>query len=170
MRFDTDKVDLGYLPTYLGIAATIGVTGRVCEIGVWRGGSLEMWQALFPSGLVVGVDRSDGAVWPTGTIQVVCEQDADELPGILARHSDRYDLIVEDGAHVGALSRRTWELLWPMVAAGGFYVMEDWQVAYWPGWDGSMLDTARSFLDELAVPGEVESILYRHGQVVIHKA
>lgn len=172
--FRTDKVTLGYLPTYLGLAAKIGIEGRVCEVGVQQGGSLEMWQALFPAGVVVGVDRDPGARWPDGTHRIVAEQDDPDLPARLAAVSPRYDLVVDDASHDGKLTRRTFDHLWPLVAPGRWYVIEDWQVGFdgvgWDVFDASMLDLARDLLDALKRPGgEVASITYRHGMVVLER-
>lgn len=170
MTFKTDKVRLGYLPTYLALAAEIGISGRVCEVGVALGNGLDMFQALFPTGLIVGVDSNQSCCWPTGTVRVIASQDDTKLPSLLLQHSPAYDLIVEDASHKGELSRRTWELLWPLVATGGYYVMEDWQVAFWKGWPDTMLKTAESFLRELATPDSpVESIKYLYGRVILKK-
>lgn len=175
MRFQTDKVGLGYLPTYLRIASEIGIAGRVCEVGVYRGGSLEMWQALFPDGIVVGVDIDHTSTWPDGTYIVVSSQTDKQLPVQLTHISPQFDLIVEDASHEGSASRITWELLWPMVAPGGWYVLEDWQVGF-RDWNGpgpqrpSMFDTAVSFLQQLSTSdGDVAEITYRYGQVILRK-
>lgn len=175
--FDTDKIRLGYLPTYQHLASQIGPHGRVCEIGVFRGGSLELWQSLFPLGVVVGVDRDPGAHWPPGAGVVVCDQTDPALPAKLLGISEFYDLIVDDASHDGPASRTTFELLWPLIRPGGWYVLEDWMIAYpaladtGVGWhDPSMLDTARSFLDHLDQPGDVDHLTYRYGQIIVAKA
>ncbi len=174
--FQTDKAALGYLPTYQSIAETIGPSGRVCEVGVFQGGSLELWQALFPQGLVVGIDHDPLARWPQGTMQVVADQTDQTLPARLQEVTATFDLIVEDASHDGDASRRTWELLWPLVDAGGWYVIEDWMVGF-PDWPGpgpsrpSMLACARSFLDCFKHPdGDVESVAYRYGMIILRKA
>ena len=170
--FFTDKVDLGYLPTYLRLAGQIGIEGRVCEVGVHRGHSLDMWRVLFPAGLVVGVDHDPAARWPDGTHRIVAAQDDPALPRRLAAVSPRFDLVVDDASHDGALTRATWELLWPLVAPGGWYVVEDWQVGFddWPLFDASMLALARSLLAELGQGGgEVAEITYRHGMIVLER-
>jgi len=182
MRFKTDKVQQGYLPSYLKIASEIGLNGRVCEIGVWQGESLQMWQALFPGGLVCGVDRDVSARWPHETAQVIASQDDENLPARLREISpDGWDVIVDDASHAGVLTRRTWELLWPLVVPGGVYVVEDWFVGFgkhhlFPD-DHTMLDTARSFLDLLDRPGngkllsgQLESAEYRYGMIILRKA
>jgi hypothetical protein len=146
----------------------------VCELGVDRGGSLEMWQALFPDGAVVGVDHDRAARWPAGTHRVVADQDDPDLPRRLAGISPRYDLIVDDASHQGALSRQTFQLLWPLVAPGRWYVIEDWQVGFdnvgWDVFDASMVDLARSLLSHLDTPdGGVASISYRFGMILLER-
>jgi len=171
---ETDKDTLGYLPTYQAIAEQVGPAGRVCEVGVWRGGSLELWQRLFPAGRVVGIDSDRTACWPAGTVQVICDQTDPGLPG-LVRADGPYDLVVDDASHDGTATWRTWELLWPLVRPGGWYVVEDWMVGF-PSWSGpgehrpSMMATARLFLGCFERPGEVESATYRYGMIVLRKA
>jgi hypothetical protein len=175
LRFASDKVSQGYLPTYLKIAAEIGTAGRVCEVGVLRGESLHMWQALFPGGVVAGVDRSEESVWPQESVQIIASQEDDDLPGKLAAVCPAWDLIVDDASHLGKLTRITWELLWPLVRPGGWYVIEDWFVGYGNhplhAGDHSMMRTAESFLALFTEPGgEVESVEYRYGLIIVRKA
>lgn len=186
-RFATDKAMHGYLPTYQQIAAQIGPAGRVCEVGVADGGSLSLWQALFPDGLVVGVDDDSyttrqvtfgqastirvGATWPPGAVKVVAAQDDPALPHRLRVIADGYDLIVDDASHDGALTRRTFELLWPLVVPGGWYVIEDWQIALNGSRDRSMLDTVQGLLHLLDSPGgEVEQITYWYGLAAVRRS
>src|SRR6266498_1503908 len=80
MRFTTDKIEPhGYFPTYLKLASQIGTQGRICEVGI-SGSSLHMWQALFPNGIVVGVDNNRTLSWPDGTVKIVADQDDETLP------------------------------------------------------------------------------------------
>lgn len=126
MRYETDKEAVGYLPAYRQIAETLGPAARVCEIGVQHGSSLLMWQDMFPRGLVAGIDFIASRYWPPGTIRIVAEQTDPALPAMLREHSARWDLIVDDGSHEGARTQATFDMLWPLVAPGGFYVIEDW--------------------------------------------
>jgi hypothetical protein len=172
VRFTTDKVTLGYLPAYLRIAAELGTAARVCEVGVFGGGSLNMWQALFPAGLVAGVDSNPGSFWPSGTISIVRSQDDPALPELLGQHAPEWDLIVDDASHDGKLSAATFGLLWPLVAPGGFYALEDWMVGLPGGWEDygtSMADTAAGFLQLLTRDSDVEDITYRYGLAVLRK-
>lgn len=170
MRLLTDKVAHGYLPSYLRIAADLGPSARVLEVGVQHGHGLDMLQALFPSGLITGVDADGGCRWPEGTHRVICDQDSDTLPGKLFPFSAQWDLIIDDASHDGALTAATFGLLWPLVAPGGFYVIEDWQVAFgWPGYDRSMLAAAAGLLPLLGPGGDAEEITYRHGLAIARR-
>ena len=179
-----DKVILGYMPAYQRLAAQIGPAGRVLEVGVRQGESLRLWQALFPDGVVAGVDNhAEGrATWPPGTVAILAGQDSLEMT-VQARHAspDGYDLIVDDASHDGELSEVTFRLLWPLVKPGRWYVIEDWWVGYipWavPKYGDSMLRLAESFLPMLGeepwtprrFPGGFDVLEYRPGQLIIHK-
>jgi predicted O-methyltransferase YrrM len=180
MKFDTDKIGHGYLPVYLALCAQIRDRARVLEIGVANGGSLDLWQALFPGDLIVGVDAYDRARWPEGTVKVVAEQTSEELPDAIqaavnAQQGrpfdhliDPFDLIVDDASHDNARTRRTWQLLWPMLVPGGWYVIEDWSHA-----GGLIYGLAAELLmcfDEAhPLVDNVESITYRPGMIILRK-
>jgi hypothetical protein len=173
--FATDKVRHGYFRAYQQIAAAAGPAGRVCEVGVWRGGSLKLWQALFPEGLVAGVDVDRFAAWPSGTVAICAEQDDPTLPDQLRAVSpEGWDLIVDDASHDGKLTRATFDLLWPLIRPGGHYVVEDWSkglgVGPWWSDDTSMLECAASFLPLLdSRDCDPDFITYRHGLVILHR-
>lgn len=173
MRFQTDKIEIGFLPTYLRVASMIGTAGRVCEVGVREGHSLEMWQALFPHGVIVGVDDDSEitARYPAGTTRVCADQTDTDLPHQLREICPAYDLVVDDASHDGIKTRKTLDLLWPLVAGGGWYAVEDWTVGFpWCGThDDSMLSMARHLVDLLDRGGDVESIEYRHGLILLRK-
>jgi len=170
----TDKYMSGYIPVYENIAELLGPGAAVCEVGVFRGGSLILWQQLFPdSGTIVGVDIDPMAVWPDGTVQVVAQQDDPELPGRLSNLSPKgFDLIVDDASHIGPPTYRTFLNLWPMVKPGGFYVIEDWCVGFptYPTYDDSMMAMAMGMINLFGDPdGDVHSIGYSYGMIVTRK-
>jgi Methyltransferase domain len=176
--FNTDKVTVhGYFRSYMRLAAAIGPHGRVLELGVDRGESLRMFRALFPQGDVVGVDVNPDAIWPPGTTRIVAQHDDPALPSML---DGQFNLIVDDGCHDGAVVRRSFALLWPLVHPGGSYVVEDWMVslrdAERPGetwgqcWGDSMLQAVQCFLPLLDYPdSECESVEYRYGLAIVRK-
>lgn len=177
--FATDKADQGYLAPYSRLAKHLGPAARVLELGVASGGSLDLWRTMFPQGTIAGVDISPDAHWPQDTIRIVTAQDDPALPKILDAYEESWDLIVDDASHDGPTTAASLRLLWPLVSPGGFYVIEDWFTGFsaWHDWDGSMLTMARGLLDRLDprwpgrdTDGAVESIEYRHGMAILHKA
>jgi demethylmacrocin O-methyltransferase len=167
--FDTDKIyQHGYFPAYAEIAARLGPSARVCEIGVAAGESLRMWQSLFPLGEVTGVDIHPEAVFPAGTRRVIAGQDDPCLAEL-----GPFDLIVDDASHDGNLTRETFALLWPRLAPGGFYVVEDWFIGIEPYFNGAfdpvLLETVQGFLRLLTRDGDCESVNCRYGMAVLRK-
>jgi methyltransferase family protein len=174
--FATDKAGHGYLPAYTRIARMLGPAARVCELGVWQGGSLDMWRALFPEATIAGVDNDPQAHWPDGTVQIQLSQDDPQVAWVLDSLEDGWDLIVDDASHDGKLTAAALENLWPLVSPGGFYVIEDWFTGFdcFPDYDDSMLVLARSLVNRLdpyyAGNGtDLESVEYRHGMAILRK-
>jgi len=171
--FVTDKVQQGYMPSYHYIADQLGSAARVCEVGVFTGGSLATWQELFPQGTVAGVDNDPNARWPEGTKKILASQDDPNLPALLDQWEAEWDLIVDDASHDGKLTAATLELLWPLVSPGGYYVIEDWFVGF-SDYHGAckspeMLALASSLLERLHWNTDTESVSYRYGMAIIRK-
>jgi hypothetical protein len=174
----TDKVvPHQYFQAYARIAGELGPSARVCELGVLGGESLWMFRGLFPLGSVTGVDANPEATWPPGTVKIVALHDDPALPGTLG---GQFDLIVDDGGHDGAVVRRSFALLWPLVRPGGYYVVEDWSVSlraserpgetWGKSWGPGMLRAVESFLALLRYPdSECESVEYRYGLAIVRK-
>ncbi|GAA4356802.1 hypothetical protein GCM10023145_27720 [Angustibacter luteus] len=118
---------------------------RLLEIGVGgysnarRGGaSLRMWRDFFPQGQVVGMDIHDKSGLSAPRIAVVQADQSD--PTSLRRvHEDfgPFDVIIDDGSHVPAHVRTTFETLYPLLAENGVYAIEDLQTSYWESWGGA---------------------------------
>lgn len=139
-QYDTDKIANGYLPRYdRQLAPWVGQAPVLLEIGVRSGGSLCLWRDYFPRGTIVGVD----IVLPTefdsaDRIHLFRgrQEDTRFLGGVAARMApDGFDIIIDDGAHIGRLSRCSFRYLFDHhLKPGGLYVIEDWGTGYWPEW------------------------------------
>ena len=47
------------------------------------------------------------------------------------------DIVIDDGSHLGRYQIASFEVLFPLIAIGGLYVIEDLHTSYWPGsWEG----------------------------------
>ncbi len=102
---------------------------RVLEIGVFSGGSLEMYRHFF-SGKelhIVGVDineecRSFAA--PDTDIEIGDQEDLAFWQQFKTRHA-AFDLIVDDGGHSCEQQIATFESLFDLLNPGGVYIVED---------------------------------------------
>ena len=113
----------------------LGKRPRVLEIGVQEGFSLKMWKAFFPDGEVYGVDinpacKGDG-------IFIGTQSDENFMEGIGA--AIHPDIVVDDGSHYASDQRASFRALWPHLAPGGVYCIEDLHLGY---------HTDRSFIED----------------------
>lgn len=175
--FNTDKIEPHqYFKAYVGIAADLGPSATVCEIGVLGGESLRMWQALYPTGQIYGIDANADCTWPEGTHRVV----GDATVGETVNGLPAFNLIIDDGAHHSEQIGKSFELMWPKLLSGGYYVIEDWMVsvrdAKRPGetwgesWGADMQNAVTHALHLLNdQDAECDFITYRFGLCIIHK-
>jgi predicted O-methyltransferase YrrM len=118
---------------------------HMLEIGIWDGGSsVFWWEHLRPEKLVAIdlMDREDseyfrhyvaatGAAITTRWRMNQADRLAlrrivdDDLDGVV-------DLVIDDGSHLYAPSRATFETIFPLLPPGGLYIIEDWAWEHWP--------------------------------------
>jgi len=66
-----------------------------------------------------------------------------------------FDIIIDDGSHIPAHVIKSFYTLFPLMADGGLYVIEDVQTSFWPDFGGSLIDgggtiqLAKSMLEHL---------------------
>lgn len=127
----TDKNTLhSYGPVYDQLLLPYRDTARwVLEIGIWGGGSLLAWRDYFSQANIVGVDHDpDKAVFGERLFTVISDQATrDTLIRFPASMGIRYDVIIDDGSHRPEDQILSLFWLYPHLAAGGLYVIEDVQ-------------------------------------------
>jgi hypothetical protein len=128
------------------------------EIGVFKGGSLQMWQRYFgPMAKIVGIDIDEG-----------CQKH--EQPGIFVRIGDQSDqrflqsiidefgvpdIVLDDGSHQMNHINASFRFLYPKLPKNGIYMVEDLHTAYWDEYGGgrekadSFVNQAKEFIDSL---------------------
>ena len=128
------------------------------EIGVARGGSLQMWQRYFgPLAKIVGVD-----------LNPACK--AHQTPGIFVRIGDQSDhaflqriidefgapdIVVDDGSHQMKHIASTFDFLYRRMHKNAIYLVEDLQSAYMEEYGGGMnksdtfIEIAKRCIDKL---------------------
>lgn len=98
----------------------------VLEIGVLKGCSLRMWREYFPVSDIWGVDIDPAAKEAEGDrIHVVTGSQADPATLASVAPGKPLEIVIDDGSHVVDHMVESLRLLWPRVAPGGYYVIED---------------------------------------------
>lgn len=119
-KHGTDKADHGYAAFY----ETLPEPVAMLECGVFRGASLRAWRERWPHARIVGVDTFQRGTAPDlGELDVELIE-ADCRTANLAEHA-LLDLIVDDASHRPRDQAQVFRNLWPLLAPGGTYVIED---------------------------------------------
>lgn len=144
-KYNSDKCDyLKYYDPFFEPLAEKNIT--LLEIGIFKGGSLLLWDDYFPKGKIVGVDiQLPVEFQPSEKISLFegSQDDFDFLSSMALQTAPHgFDIIIDDASHFGQLSKRTfWYLFDNHLKLGGIYAIEDWGTGYWNNWpDGESLD------------------------------
>ena len=108
----------------------IGRDVRVLEIGVYSGGSLEMWREYFGSNCrVYGVDVEEACkVYENDRTQIFVGDQADrEFWRTFKKEIPAIDILIDDGGHLPEQQIITLEEMLPHLRPGGIYLCEDVQ-------------------------------------------
>lgn len=106
----------------------IGQEVRILEVGIYSGGSLEMWKQYFgPKCVVYGIDIEKACkAYEEDGVKIYIGDQADrsfwrrfkaEVEGI--------DILVDDGGHIAYQQIATFEEMFPHLRPGGVYLCED---------------------------------------------
>jgi tetratricopeptide (TPR) repeat protein len=150
IKHGTDKWGLHfYTPIYHALFAHLRDTPiRLLEIGVGGygystvgGASLKMWAEYFSQARIFGLDisRKTLALDPRVTLLVGSQDDREFLKRLTDEHGP-FDIIIDDGSHQPLHVSASFYALFPRLADGGLYVIEDVQTAFWPAFGGSIID------------------------------
>lgn len=136
---------------------------RMLEIGIGGfefptlgGASLRMWAEYFPAARIVGIDIVEKRLDldPRITVLQGSQDDPAFLAGVAAAHGP-FDIIIDDGSHIPQHVLASFNYLFPALADGGLYVIEDVQTCFWPDRGGApengaeTMFLARSVLESL---------------------
>ena len=124
---------------YLGSLALQPIS--ILELGVYSGASLLIWREFFPNANIVGLDvrPAPERIQPLierGEIHFVQgdQSSEDALRQCVAlTATGRFDVIIDDASHIAALSRLSFQFLFPHgLRDRGLYFVEDYGTGYMP--------------------------------------
>ncbi len=131
---------------------------RILEIGVFLGGSLNMWRSYFgPEAFILGVDIDSSCTQYAGeNIKIEIGDQADPL--FLEYLKGKYapfDIIIDDGGHMMVQQITSFKFLFEHLNNGGIYLVEDLHTSYWKEYMGgyrcgrTFIEYAKGLIDEL---------------------
>jgi Methyltransferase domain len=148
-----------YLPIYDELLADWqGREVSFLEIGIYKGGSMPMWQDFFaPTSRLtfLDIDPACRALELPGTRVRIGDQSDPAFLAEVGATGGPFDLIVDDGGHKMHQQITSFRHLWPCLKDGGLYIVEDTHTSYWPGFGGglrepaSFIEFAKSLIDQM---------------------
>ncbi|MEP0912055.1 glycosyltransferase [Leptolyngbya sp. GB1-A1] len=130
----------------------------ILEIGVYHGGSLQMWRNYFgPSAKIIGVDIDPRCkeLEEEGIEIIIGDQEDREFLASLRSQLPPVDVLIDDGGHTMAQQIITFEELFPLVKEDGVYLCEDLHTSYWQEYGGgfrnpnSFIEYSKAFIDQI---------------------
>lgn len=113
------------------------------EIGVARGGSVQMWSRYFgPYARVVGIDIDPACAAfsePGIDIRIGSQSDTKFLESIIDEFGAP-DIVLDDGSHHMRDVVASFEFLYPYLPKNGVYMVEDMHTSYWPDFGGGLTE------------------------------
>jgi len=133
-------------------------TSFILEIGVNKGGSLQMWSRFFgPLATIVGIDIDPSCKDHESVgiyVRIGDQSDLKFLEGVITEFG-MPDIVLDDGSHRMDHILSTFKYLYPKLSKNGLYIIEDLHTAYWGEFGGgidnpsSFINVCKDFIDSL---------------------
>jgi hypothetical protein len=113
---------------------------KMLEIGVFKGGSLELWREYYgDAATIFGIDvdpKCSEYVTPPNQVRIGSQDDEHFLRQVVLEMGTP-DIVLDDASHIGRHQSKSFEILFPLLNPGGLYVIEDLHTSYWEhGYEG----------------------------------
>ena len=161
------------LNLYISLAAPMKPKS-VLELGVFQGGSYAFIDSLLKPERMSAVEISSTPVsalagWidgrPGRSVHYGSKQtDAGALQRIVKSDlGGSVDLVIDDASHSYDDTRRSFEILFPLISPGGYYLIEDWAWSHQPYFQGANAPNA----DKRALTDLVFDLVMLHGSTTL---
>jgi 23S rRNA U2552 (ribose-2'-O)-methylase RlmE/FtsJ len=147
-----------YLEVYNDLFASYrGKEVVILEIGISRGGSLEVWRKFFgEKAKIIGVDIYDKckSLEVDADIYIGSQSDRSFLQD-LKQKIPKVDILIDDGGHTMRQQVITFEEMYDHVKEDGIYVCEDVHTSYWKKYGGgfrrrgTFIEYSKKLIDQL---------------------
>jgi hypothetical protein len=128
------------------------------EIGIFQGGSLQMWKEYFgPKAKIYGIDiNPDCKQFEEDQIEIFIGSQSD--PVFLEKvkaYIPKVDIFLDDGGHTMKQQIVSFKHLYDHIKTNGIYICEDTHTSYWPNFGGglrrrgSFIEYAKNWIDDI---------------------
>lgn len=121
-----------------------GTPVGMLEIGVFQGGSLQLWRRYFGrEARIMGIDIDPECatrVESPNHVRIGSQDDPEFLRACVAELGAPLDIVLDDGSHIGRHQWTSFRTLFPLLEDGGLYVIEDLHTSYWADFEGRVGD------------------------------
>ena len=134
----------------------------ILEIGVSKGGSLEMWNSYFNGKCqIYGIDIDRKCLNVPNVLEAdnikieIGDQNDRNFWKKFLKDKPKFDIVIEDGGHTMSQQIVTYEELIDHVSDNGVYLCEDLHTSYWKNWGGQLrnkntfIEYSKTFIDML---------------------
>jgi hypothetical protein len=138
-----------------------GKSPVIFEIGVFAGGSIQMWKEYFGEDCtVVGIDIDPACKSQHEDegnrifVETGDQSDSGFLRDVVSKYGNP-DIVIDDGSHIMEHLLSTFQTLYPELKNNGVYLVEDLHTCYWEEYGGglkrpgSFMEFAKDKIDEL---------------------
>ena len=159
----------------------MGKNPTILEIGVYKGGSLEMWNDYFDKQCTIyGIDIDPSVIDIPAKLNAsnihisIGDQENRAFWREYLKDKPKFDIVIEDGGHTMRQQIVTYEELYDHVSDNGVYLCEDLHTSYWAEYGGgldnpnSFIEYSKKFIDQLNYY-HIKQPLYEHYQPIFEK-
>lgn len=128
------------------------------EIGIFHGGSLQMWKNYFGKGSrIYGIDiNPECKKFEEKNIEIFIGSQSDRnFLREIKQKIPKVDILIDDGGHTMKQQIVTFEELYDHVKEDGVFLCEDLHTSYWPNYSGGVrrrgtfIEYSKNFIDQL---------------------
>lgn len=109
------------------------------EIGVKEGESLRMFEQYFPNATIYGIDIDPRCrKHERDRVKILIgDQNDEDFLNHVRKTVGAIDILLDDGSHMTAHQIKTFNILYPSIKRGGFYIIEDLRNSH-EEWNGDL--------------------------------
>lgn len=111
---------------------------KFLEIGIYHGDSVKLWESYFVNAELhfVDIDSRNISYYSTRSQYHFADQENyDQMVTLASNLGGNFDIVIDDGGHTMRQQIVSFEALFPYMASGGLYIIEDLHTSYWEHWE-----------------------------------